>query len=97
MSALSRFILRPLAFPSHRWCALVDLSTGRVVALQRAGDPSPAADIAASGGHCPPLGRGEAVSRTSLILACPASAGGNASPSRVATVERLRPALALVS
>lgn len=106
MSALQRFVFRPLAFPAHRWAALVDLSTGHVVALQRAGvdasTPLPAADAPASGEACRTSSNDP--DRTAG-LSTPAhgsparrfSAGGNASRSRVATAERLAPTLALVS
>jgi hypothetical protein len=98
MSALSRFVLRPLAFPSHRFAAVVCLATGRVVAVQRSSDASPLPlDIAASGDRCGPSPDRDTASPKRHInkrLCRSVSAGGNAR--RVASVERFR-TLSLVS
>lgn len=39
MSALPLTALRPLAFPSHQWVALICLRTGRVLAFVPAAPP----------------------------------------------------------
>lgn len=45
MSALPLTALRPLAFPSHAWAALICLRTGRVLALLPSQSEAPPSDL----------------------------------------------------